>query len=493
MSIGQAINAALSGMRATQTQTAILSRNVANAQTPGYVRKNVDLSSFVVAGTGVGVRVDGIARRVDEFLIRDVRNAHSGMGQQQVMAEALKYFTDIVGQPQDERSLASLLANFDRQLGELGESPESAPSQQAVVTAAESLVQVFRRTDAAIRQAREDADANIAESVNSINAALDGINELNEQISTRGNAGADFTDLKDKRDNLIDQIAQEIPIRTLTQSDGQVIVMTQGGTMLLDGEVSYLQFTPSSNLPASMQYDPLTPGGVSGLEVDGVDIAPGSGYPGSITSGRLAGLFQIRDTAMVRFQMQVDEAASQLVAGFQNADATVTGVAPADTGLFTDSGNAHDPLAYLPGLAGRIAVHDMVKPEAGGDLWRVRDGIHAAAEGLPGDSTQVRQFEAVFDAVLTFDPAAGLQTSATLLDFASAAVSDQHALRSQAEAGLEGASIALDALSTTRLNRDGVNVDDEMQKLLAIEQSYAANAQVLSVANRMIDELLQSF
>jgi flagellar hook-associated protein 1 len=491
MSITQAINAALTGLRATQIQSAILSRNVANAGTPGYVRKDVDLSSLVLGGVGYGVRVDGIARRVDEFLIRDVRNALSGKAEQQVLAEALQYFTDIVGQPQDERSLASLLADFDRQLGELGESPESAPSQQAVVTSAESLVQVFQRTDAAIRQAREDADAQIAESVRTVNNALDRIKALNNEISARGNAGADYTDLKDERDNLIDQIAQEIPIRTVTQENGGVHIMTQGGSTLLDAEVSYLEFTPSPNIPASLQYDPLTPGGLSGLEVDGIDIAPGSGNAGSIPSGRLAGLFQIRDTTMVRFQAQIDEAASQLIAGFQNADATVTGAPPADTGLFTDSGNAHDPAAYVAGLAGRITVNDMVTPEAGGDLWRVRDGIHAAAEGPPADNAQVRQFEAVFDSVMAFDPAAGLQTSAKLLDFASAAVSDQHAIRQQAETSLEGKSIAHDALSTSRLNRDGVNVDDEMQKLLTIERSYAANAQVLETANRMIARLFE--
>src|SRR3546814_13664076 len=104
-------------------------------------------------------------------------------------------------------------------LGELGESPESASNQQAVVTSAESLIQVFQRTDAAIRQAREDADAQIAESVASVNSALEQIDVLNKEISTRGNVGADFNDLKDKRDNLIDQIEREIPIRTITQSD----------------------------------------------------------------------------------------------------------------------------------------------------------------------------------------------------------------------------------------------------------------------------------
>lgn len=491
MTITQAINAALSGLRAAQTHSALVGRNVANAQTPGYVRKDIGLSNYVIGGTGAGVRVDGIFRRVDELLIRDVRNASSGVGKQEVLAEALGYFTDLVGQPQDERSLASALAALDRVLGELGDTPDSATLQQTVVTTAEELAAVFHRTDAAIRRAREDADARIAESVRNINSALDRIHALNKMITARSQSGTDTTDLRDERDNLIDMIAKEIPIRTLTSDEGEVTIVTQGGTVLLDEQVSYLQFNHSATIPPGMLYDPTTPGGISGLEVNGIDIAPGSGYGGAITSGRLAGLFEIRDSVMVRFQIQIDEAASQLIAGFQTADATVTGGPPTDTGLFTDGGNAHDPTAYVPGLAGRIAVNDLVKPEVGGELWRVRDGIHAAAPGASGDSTQVRQFEAVFDAVMSFDPAAGLQTSAKLLDFAAAAVSDQHAMRVQAETSLEGQTIAYDTLVTNRLNRDGVNVDEEMQMLLTIERSYAANAQVLSIANQMINRLLE--
>jgi flagellar hook-associated protein 1 FlgK len=51
--------------------------------------------------------------------------------------------------------------------------------------------------------------------------------------------------------------------------------------------------------------------------------------------------------------------------------------------------------------------------------------------------------------------------------------------------------ISADTLETARINRDGVNIDDEMQKLLLIEQSYGASAQVVQVAGRMIDILLQ--
>ena len=49
MSLSQALNTSLSGLRATQTGMSLISSNIANAQTPGYVRK-----SLIQETTGVG-------------------------------------------------------------------------------------------------------------------------------------------------------------------------------------------------------------------------------------------------------------------------------------------------------------------------------------------------------------------------------------------------------------------------------------------------------
>ena len=50
MSLSLALDSALSGLMAAQRQTAVLSRNVANANTPGYTSKTVALQSQITGG-----------------------------------------------------------------------------------------------------------------------------------------------------------------------------------------------------------------------------------------------------------------------------------------------------------------------------------------------------------------------------------------------------------------------------------------------------------
>jgi len=491
MSITQAIQSALSGLQANQMQAAIVSRNIANAQTDGYVRKNVELGSKVVGGVGTGVEVQSISRKVDEYLIRDMRTSAARVGYQQALSNALTIYTDIVGQPQDERSLATMLGNLERQLKQLGDAPEDAALQQSAVTAAQNLVDTLHRTNDGIRQVREDADAQIAATVTNINSRLVQIHELNRQISAQG-TGADNGDLIDQRDRLLDQLSSDLPIRVI-QTGASVTVMTQNGVTLLDSEVHALSFSPSPVIPANAAYmPPPAATALSGLTVDGVDISPSSGYPGAIREGSISGLFELRDSIMPRFQKQIDELAAQLAAGFQAADTTVTGAPPNDTGFFTDAGGAVDPASYMAGLAGRITVNALVRPDAGGDPSRLRDGLHAAVSGASGDATQILAFQKIFTTTLSFDAAAGLQTSAKLADFAASSAIDAHSIRKVAENGLTAQKLVYDSLSTSRQSQDGVNVDDEMQKMLMIERSYAASAQVIAAANKMLDQILES-
>src|SRR3546814_16667982 len=96
------------------------------------------------------------------------------------------------------------------------------------------------------------------------------------------------------------------------------------------------------------------------------------------------------------------------MATFEAADASL-GTPPADAGLFTDAGSALDP-ASVAGLAGRIAVNDLVTPTAGGDLWRLQSGIPTAAPLGSSERTQAACCLAPFDTALPFDPSPGFAT-----------------------------------------------------------------------------------
>jgi flagellar hook-associated protein 1 FlgK len=154
-------------------------------------------------------------------------------------------------------------------------------------------------------------------------------------------------------------------------------------------------------------------------------------------------------------------------------------------GLFTDSGAAFDP-ADETGLAGRIALNAAVSPGAGGDLWRLRDGLAAAAPGEAGSNTVLSALAATLQTERT--PSSGAITVAArtagglMGDLVSLIGADLRAVESTA--GYRRAQA--DGLRTAELS-GGVDTDQEMQKLLLIEQAYAANAQVI----RTVDELIQ--
>jgi flagellar hook-associated protein 1 FlgK len=202
--------------------------------------------------------------------------------------------------------------------------------------------------------------------------------------------------------------------------------------------------------------------------------------------GRLAGELALQNEILPKMQLQLDEFARALVVEFEAADASL---APGQAGLFTDAGAAYDP-AQRDGLAARLSVNAAVLPASGGALWRIRDGLGATVEGAAGDSTQINAFLSALEAPHGFDPQAGLGDQITLADFASNLISSQQIVRVDAEERLETLQAGAEAIANVRSSSEGVNVDDELQQLAAIEQAYAANSQVMRTLTEMIDSLL---
>ncbi|MGA1861187.1 flagellar hook-associated protein FlgK [Azospirillum sp. 11R-A] len=462
MSVQLALTSALSGLRTTQQQAAMVSHNLANATTAGYVRRDLDLSAVTTAGRGAGVRVDAVARKVDELLIRDARFETSRYSGQEARASALADYALVLGQPQDEKSVSTQLSKLQQAFSRLHDMPNDDAARNAVVSQAVALAGGLNRAAEAAQTVQDDARGRLQTSVDTVNTSLQRISDLNGKIATLETRGGDAGDLRDQRDRLLDQVSQEIGIRTYSREDGQVVVMTRNGQTLLDH-------------PLAPGESPLT---LLGDEVMANGVTLSANPDSEIQSGRIMGYVQTVKQDMPRAMAQLDELAAGLVQAFQGAEAD-----PTQPGLFTDAGAAYGATA---GLASRIAANDAVRTES----WRVQSGVQAAAPLQPGDQTQIETFQAVFTGTRSF-AATDMPANATLGSYATAMVSAQQGYRTGAESEMNARKISADTLETARINRDGVNIDDEMQKLLLIEQSYGASAQVVQVAGRMIDILLQ--
>ena len=75
MGLSQALATAISGLRVTQSGMSLIAANVANAQTPGYVRKTLTQVTTAAGGAGVSVRAEAVTRELDQY-IQQIGRAH---------------------------------------------------------------------------------------------------------------------------------------------------------------------------------------------------------------------------------------------------------------------------------------------------------------------------------------------------------------------------------------------------------------------------------
>ncbi|MDQ1077561.1 flagellar hook-associated protein FlgK [Pseudoroseomonas cervicalis] len=480
MSISAALSNALSSLAAEQRQAAILSNNIANASTPGYVRRDMPRSERLVAGTGSGVNTDVTQRLGDAALAAASRSADASEAYAQQLQEGLEAYNALIGQPSDARSLSSRLGAFQTAMTTLSSAPDNAVAQSQALEAARDLVDALHDADAAVAKARSEADLQVSRDVEGLNSAFDQLAEIDRKLALASARGGSTAEYEDRRDVLLAEIGKTIPIRIFDNGPGHLLVMSDGGNTLYDSTVVHrLDFTHSPVIQAEQRH----PAALSAVTVDGQALRISD-------TGSLAGALRLRDDTLPKFVDMLDQVAVRLIESFQDADPTLTGN---QAGLFTDAGAANwDGSGGYPtfvGMARKIELNAAVDPEQGGQLWRMRTGVNATAQGNAGDNTHIIAALDAMNASRAYDSSTGLPASMTLSQAASQSIGLMQGERAvwsdRAETRGRLAAEAREELS----NKTAVNVDEELQRLLLVQQTYSASVQIIQAATRMLDEL----
>ncbi|TGD61868.1 flagellar hook-associated protein FlgK [Tabrizicola sp. WMC-M-20] len=466
MGLSSSLSIASSGLRAQQSWADTTARNIANADTAGYVRKD---TAFYTRGGSV--EVSAIRREVDATLDRMDRSATSRLARQQTLADGVSAYTAILGQPDDETSPVTALNRFQLALFSLANTPGSPAVQRSALDSATALARTLNEASTRLADVGREVALGINYDITDLNETLYRVASLNQQISRAAPDSIGMAELQDEMGRLIDRVSGFADVRVTQGRDGTSNLFTSGGTELVIGQ-----------RVSDIRHDTAT----GTLFAGDIDITPGRAGTRGFDNGSLGGLFALKDQTLPAFQLQLDEMARVLVTGFAGADASI---AAGTAGLFTDGGAAFDPV-NLTGLAGRIEVNAAVDPAQGGTLTRMRDGVGTLIPGDAGDAAQVTAFLAVFDQPLTIAPGAGLGTGMTLQAYAVTMVTSQQTARTDAQAAQAAIAISAETIAASRQNLQGVNIDDELQKLLLIQQSYAANAKMMTAVTQMMDTLL---
>ncbi|MEL6464857.1 MAG: flagellar hook-associated protein FlgK [Pseudomonadota bacterium] len=483
MSLTSALSSAMSGLRATGRGSEIVSSNIANANSPGYVRRTLSISPDVT-GAGGGVRVNGVVRHADQQIINDRRLAGAEAGYRSETTRALTQIEDLIGTPDSTGSLAARVADFEQSLITASSRPDASERLTSVAFAAKDLARSINSVADGIQESRTRADRAIAEQVTQLNDALKGVETLNARIISQNSSGNDTASLLDQRQQLIDEISEMVPLRTIPRDHGAVALYSTGGAILLEGQAVDVGFDPVNSVTS---YASIDDGTLSGLTLNGVSINTSS-TNGRLRGGTLSAQFEIRDEIAPRAQAQVDAIARDLIERFQDDTVDPT-LAAGDAGLFTDAGAPLDATAEV-GLATRLSMNALVDPDQGGDVWRMRDGLGAAAPGETGDATLLNALTETLTAQRTQSSgefgASALDLKDVVASFSSQVGSD----RLRADRQLSFALAQFNELTQLEL-AGGVDTDVEIQNLIILEQAYAANARVITTVDEMFDTLMR--
>lgn len=480
MSISATLTAALSGLSASARAAEAVAANIANARTEGYGRREVTLASR----THGGVEVTGISRALDRALLDDRRIAGAGAAAAGLAAGFLAGAESAIGLPGEPGALGSRIAALESALIAAAGRPDSDAHLGTVLAEAQGIARHLAMVGETVQTARAEADRAIAAEVGALNRSLEQVSALNAKIAATSAAGRDPSSLMDQRQQVVDRIAEIVPIREIAREGGRIALYTAGGVPLLDtGRPAQFGFTAAGTIAPDMT---LASGALSGLTLNGRPIAV-TGPESRIAGGTLAAHFAIRDEAAPQVQTRLDALARDLLDRFAgpDPDATLAAGAP---GLFTDLGGPFDP-AQEVGLAARLRVNPAADPASGGELWRLRAGLGAAAPGDPGASGLLSALADTLAAPRTV-ASGGFSGARSASGLAADLLSGVASARLSAEAEAGFAASAAAALDKAALEA-GVDTDHELQLLLQIERAYAANARVIQTADDMIRTLLE--
>jgi flagellar hook-associated protein 1 FlgK len=451
-----------------QRAISVTGNNIANVNTPGYSRQRLNMQTNLpvdspVGLIGFGVQTTTVERVYDRFLGVQVNNESANLGRWEAQRGALER-VEVVFDESGGYGLNQALSNFWNSWQDLSMNPSGTVERSVVATNSQALADTIRQKYADLEQAQVDIDAAVRSGVEDINRLTAEIADLNRKIARTESGGTVMAnDYRDSRDLALKQLSEIIGINSFEDSGGQVVVSVGSGRVLVESGNNYA-------------LTPTDPPGHVGIEWPGTPLPITS----EITSGKMAGWLQTRDTKIAGYMSDLNGLAQTLatevnalhVGGF-GLDGVITG-----TIFFEVSG---------PDFASNMAVNQ--------DILDNPNLIAAASAAgtVPGDASNAADIADLRTALTmggdpdtipitpptsTFDDAANALVGQVGHDVQEAKTYESH----QAD--------MLAYLDNYRESVSGVNLDEEMVNLVKYQAAYNAAAKMITMGDDMLNTLM---
>jgi flagellar hook-associated protein 1 FlgK len=441
----------LSGVRAYKTALATVSDNVANAENPGYVRRDVRLAEGINNGsrspiyaegfTFGGVEADSISRAWDAFRAADSRFAASASARADTREQWLDAIEGALGD--GASAVGARIGAFFNAGEALAATPNDRLARNSMLMALDTAAGTIRETAERLQRVSQAIEGAAKIEVDALNGDLASLAEVNVALKQSAAGRSSRASLEDERDRLIDSIAQRIDVQASFGANGEATLTLgriTGVTLLEPGDRAVISVAASVDGRIQLRM-----------------FAGGSTSPLPATGGRLSALVDVAASASDQ-RAELDTLAQQFVTDVNGWNANGR----------TAAGLAGGPLLTMPGgaLSIALATSDPAAIAAASGSGAENGNLLALGELRGAGSAEARWAALV---------AAQAQTLNSVRSEAAAASTRR-----------DGAFAARDEIS-------GVDLDREAAELLRYQRAYDGSAKIIQVARDTMQTILDLF
>jgi flagellar hook-associated protein 1 FlgK len=437
----------------------VTGQNIANASTPGYVKRTALLETRTVGTvTYGGVNVAGIGRSVDRFLDARANEAGSfsasARSRDSALTQVESLFNDIAGS-----GLSGALDALFGSFGALATNPNDPTARAATLAGADNFAARVRQSSEQLLAQRQDLLTQAQATASQVTDVASQIAKLNARISEAEVAGADGADLKDQREKLVGDLAQRINIHVFTDGAGKLVIAAAGATLVEGNNAAALTVgaSPSGAMEILVQRS-------NGTSFD---------VTAQTTSGVLGGLREARETDLVAVSQKLDQFAYDVATAINTQHAAGVGLdGVGSRNLFNVSGPT--------GAAASITLNAAMigHPEY----------VAAASSSaeLPSGSTNAIALARLADGNI----ATG--STRTPIEAYSDLVGDigQRKMSSAQNVNLRDAIFS--QAQSMRESTSGVSMDEELINLSRYQRAYEAASKLFRTVDELLANLIRS-
>jgi len=453
--------------RALQTQQAgieVAGHNLSNVNNPAYARQRLSVATSTPVVTdvgmqGTGVQATGVQQIRSQLLDDQIQSETSVSSYWNAQQQALQFAQAGLGEQIDstttsdgsstQQGIAQSLSDLFSEFQNLSTQPTSLAERQVLLMKAATLADQFNQVSQRLDALRASLNSSVQTDVTNANQLLGDIANLNNQIITSEiSSGLTANDLRDLRQQKIEDLAQLTNVSVTQQANGGVN-LTIGGVLMVSDQ----------NVLDTLQADDA--GGGQWLVK-----AATAGTTLALTGGSIAGEIDARDGPVATLAAGVDQLASLLIGKVNSIHAdgySLTGSSHED---FFTGADAHT-IGVNPVLLNNPAL-----VQASGTDGAVGDNAVALALAQLGTQAQTALNNQTFSQAYNQSVAAIGQSLAS----ANSQVSNQQTVQQM--------------LEQQRSSVSGVSIDEEMASLSIFQHAYEASARLMSVVDQMLDALV---